>query len=870
MPIPADNHAPGDTGHVTDHNNIADELTTIAAAAAGETTRAEAAEAGLMSRLTQASVLTASGTAAANQIVPVNTTSGNVTVTLPSAPAAGTLVAVKQIVQGGTNTVTIACAGSDVLDKAAGSTTSTLALASQGKLLQYNAGIWINLADDLPLTQLQALFAPLASPALTGTPTAPTATALTASTVLATTAYTDAAFAAGKPLAAENTYYVSAASSASDSNDGLSVRSAKATIAGALTALGSSAGNIILGAGTFTISAADGSGNGVTLPNAYVTLTGAGWLTTTITINCAVTWGVLCTGAGCKVSNLTVTFGSSGSATYGAGVDTPTATGSTELCVFQDVFVGNGTGTVTNGFAVGPTHTGVNTPDIAETYFIHCRSIFAATAAFCVGNGTVSQILNTYMFGCYGGHTTYGIYANATNVNWSSGTLQKNTYDIYFDGALSAAASRIAGFRSENSKYLLGCNSAGNGSGQVTLEDISWQSPGGMYTGYPAVAGNYINWSYPGTLNLVNITVTAGLSSGSYNFAPVISLTTPATTHKGLAVNVQGFQAATTLGNLFSSTNTQATATISGFVQLDPSDLIPLAGVAPPATESLEYSATTATINSTTYQPMVAPTAAGVYSQTLASPAANITFSSIPQTYSQLHLLVVGASASAAESDRWSVQVNGSSSSIYDIIQTQGTGTPATNTATRNAYSAWVSGESASPGELPGAQATTGTAGLLDLVIPNYAGTTLQKTGFYRSGYSDPAAVSTVAAGSTGGEISTIATWGATYGGNGVLAVANGAVFSATGGTLNVAASGSTTAVVTFTGVSGNTLTGCAYVSGSATGTVATGGAVTSTGLSQTTGVVAWRSTAAITSIKVYTGSGSNLIVGTAAYLYAS
>ena len=44
---------------------------------------------------------------------------------------------------------------------------------------------------------------------------------------------------------------------------------------------------------------------------------------------------------------------------------------------------------------------------------------------------------------------------------------------------------------------------------------------------------------------------------------------------------------------------------------------------------------------------------------------------------------------------------------------------------------------------------------------------------------------------------------------------------------MNVAASGSTTAVVTYTGISGNTLTGCAYVSGSATGTVSTGGAVT-------------------------------------------
>ena len=84
----------------------------------------------------------------------------------------------------------------------------------------------------------------------------------------------------------------------------------------------------------------------------------------------------------------------------------------------------------------------------------------------------------------------------------------------------------------------------------------------------------------------------------------------------------------------------------------------------------------------------------------------------------------------------------------------------------------------------------------------------------------------TVAAGSNGGEISTIASWGATFGGNGVLAVASTTGFPAAG-TLSIAASGPTVALVTYTGTSGgNTFTGCAYVSGSATGTIATGGGV--------------------------------------------
>jgi hypothetical protein len=113
-------------------------------------------------------------------------------------------------------------------------------------------------------------------------------------------------------------------------------------------------------------------------------------------------------------------------------------------------------------------------------------------------------------------------------------------------------------------------------------------------------------------------------------------------------------------------------------------------------------------------------------------------------------------------------------------------------------------------------------------------------------------ATSTVASGSNGGEVSQIATWSSPSAG--VLAVALGSAFPALGGTVNVAASGSTTAVVTYTGVSGNTLTGCAYVSGSATGTVSTGGAVS------------------LTSPAIFTGNftvptGCNTVVVTAAFV---
>jgi hypothetical protein len=87
------------------------------------------------------------------------------------------------------------------------------------------------------------------------------------------------------------------------------------------------------------------------------------------------------------------------------------------------------------------------------------------------------------------------------------------------------------------------------------------------------------------------------------------------------------------------------------------------------------------------------------------------------------------------------------------------------------------------------------------------------------------AASTTVASGSNGGEISTIASWSAPS--SGVLDVASTAGWPSAG-TFTVATS-TTTATCTYAGTTAASLTGCAYVSGSATGTVATGGAVTLT-----------------------------------------
>ena len=101
-------------------------------------------------------------------------------------------------------------------------------------------------------------------------------------------------------------------------------------------------------------------------------------------------------------------------------------------------------------------------------------------------------------------------------------------------------------------------------------------------------------------------------------------------------------------------------------------------------------------------------------------------------------------------------------------------------------------------------------------------GTTAQSTSGGGAGGGIQGGTTTVAAGSNGGTITNIASWGTP--GAGILAVALTTNFPASG-TAQVATS-NTPAIISYTGIAAGQLTGCAYVSGG-TGTVATGGAVT-------------------------------------------
>lgn len=96
--------------------------------------------------------------AAASDFVPVATTSGNVTVSLPAAPADGTVVGVKMVAQVSANTVTVAAGGSDTFNTTGGPTSLSIAQLNQGVIVQYQVAnaIWYVIVDDATVRALDS------------------------------------------------------------------------------------------------------------------------------------------------------------------------------------------------------------------------------------------------------------------------------------------------------------------------------------------------------------------------------------------------------------------------------------------------------------------------------------------------------------------------------------------------------------------------------------------------------------------------------------------------------------------------------------------------------------------------------------------
>lgn len=110
--------------------------------------------------LTMTTVKTSGYSASPGDYVRADATSGSLTVTLPSGPADLTAVGAKMTGTASTNTVTVQCQGSDVINKSGGSATYVLSTLNQGAVFQYNAAgaIWLVTADNLSLAQLDARY----------------------------------------------------------------------------------------------------------------------------------------------------------------------------------------------------------------------------------------------------------------------------------------------------------------------------------------------------------------------------------------------------------------------------------------------------------------------------------------------------------------------------------------------------------------------------------------------------------------------------------------------------------------------------------------------------------------------------------------
>jgi hypothetical protein len=106
--------------------------------------------------LTAVAVQGTSYAATVNTINPIDVTASgtpqNVTVTLPSAPVDKSRITVKRIDASPAFSVAIAAGGSDVFNKAGGSTSLNLQVQNQAISLQYTAtgSIWYVVSDDIP------------------------------------------------------------------------------------------------------------------------------------------------------------------------------------------------------------------------------------------------------------------------------------------------------------------------------------------------------------------------------------------------------------------------------------------------------------------------------------------------------------------------------------------------------------------------------------------------------------------------------------------------------------------------------------------------------------------------------------------------
>jgi hypothetical protein len=206
-------------------------------------------------------------------------------------------------------------------------------------------------------------------------------TALQAFTEVTVSDKTSTSNVALRLQATENHYYVSKSSNASDSNDGLSAGSAFATIAEALSTLGSNSGIIELGAGTWTISSS-------IVLTSNLTIIGHGEAQTTLQAQPGITTDVV---TGTNVSNVTIqdlTIDSNSTAPHGIYFLASSGSG----CLnnrLRNVTLKNGTtyGLKVSGQAAGGYSSEIDCINVTATANVSDGAFFAYSSRVNVQGG---------------------------------------------------------------------------------------------------------------------------------------------------------------------------------------------------------------------------------------------------------------------------------------------------------------------------------------------------------------------------------------------------------------------------------------------------------------------------------------------------
>lgn len=299
-----------------------------------------------------------------------------------------------------------------------------------------------------------ALKAPLASPALTGVPTAPTASAGTNTTQLATTAFANAAAASSASGINTKVYYVS--TTGNDTNNGNTPQTAFLTLSAALTAAGNSGNQVCVMPGTY-------SGN-YTVSNLNVDIVAANNtpggivnFTGTITVNNS--------SSSVRFLSLTIdTVVHSGTGSfymYTCNVNTAFSTTSTGYfyagnCNFQGP---SSTGTISitgaaiksfNGGLMGITTVNNSSATVSITNFQSSGPLVVTAGVIGIGNGVIYSAGNTLpSISSTGGTTLINnitcLTPSGTNARVSFGASSVyGIREMFFDKANSTLSGTLA------------------------------------------------------------------------------------------------------------------------------------------------------------------------------------------------------------------------------------------------------------------------------------------------------------------------------------------------------------------------------------------------------------------------------------------